>query len=74
MIARLVILGGTGDLTGRFLLPGLADLLARGRLSEGFELVGAGRHAWSDEDYRNWAAAWLEGKPGTLTPARPPRW
>jgi glucose-6-phosphate 1-dehydrogenase len=34
VINRLVIFGGTGDLTGRYLLPGLAALQARGHLSE----------------------------------------
>ncbi|MBV9000831.1 MAG: glucose-6-phosphate dehydrogenase [Solirubrobacterales bacterium] len=66
MIDRLVIFGGTGDLTGRFLLPGLATLLARGQLPERFELVGAGRHDWSDEQYRNWAAGWLEREAGSV--------
>lgn len=60
MIDRLVILGGTGDLTGRYLLPGLAALRARGQLSERFELVAASREDRSDEQYRDWAAGWLQ--------------
>ena len=60
MIDRLAIFGGTGDLTGRYLLPGLAALLAGGHLSESFELVGASREDWDDEQYREWAAGWLE--------------
>jgi glucose-6-phosphate 1-dehydrogenase len=60
VIDRLVIFGGTGDLTGRFLLPALAALLARGDLSDRFELVGASRQDWDDEQYRSWAADWLE--------------
>jgi glucose-6-phosphate 1-dehydrogenase len=60
VIDRLVIFGGTGDLTGRYLLPGLAALRARGHLSEQFELVAASREDWSDEQYRDWAAGWLE--------------
>ena len=59
MIDRLVIFGGTGDLTGRYLLPGLAALRARGHLSEGFELVAASREDWDDEQFRSWAAGWL---------------
>ncbi|PZN34274.1 MAG: hypothetical protein DIU71_03025, partial [Proteobacteria bacterium] len=43
MIQRLAILGGTGDLTARYLLPGLAELRATGRLGDGFELVAVGR-------------------------------
>jgi glucose-6-phosphate 1-dehydrogenase len=56
VINRLVIFGGTGDLTGRYLLPGLAALQARGHLFEGFELVGASREDWDDEHFRSWAA------------------
>jgi glucose-6-phosphate 1-dehydrogenase len=59
VIDRLVIFGGTGDLTGRYLLPALAALRARGHLPEGFELVGASREDWSDEQFRSWAAGWL---------------
>jgi glucose-6-phosphate 1-dehydrogenase len=60
VIERLVIFGGTGDLTGRYLLPGLAALQAGGHLSEGFQLVGASREDWDDEHFRSWAADWLE--------------
>jgi glucose-6-phosphate 1-dehydrogenase len=66
VIDRLVIFGGTGDLTGRYLLPGLAALKAGGHLSEEFELVGASREDWSDEQYRNWAAGWLEREAGGI--------
>ena len=59
VIDRLVIFGGTGDLTGRYLLPGLATLWARGHLSDGFELVGGSRRDWDDEKFRSWAADWL---------------
>ena len=62
LIERLVIFGGTGDLTGRYLLPGLAALKAGGYLPDGFELVGAGREDWEDERYRSWAADWLDGQ------------
>jgi glucose-6-phosphate 1-dehydrogenase len=60
VIDRLVIFGGTGDLTGRFLLPALAALRARGDLPEGFEVVAASREDWSDDRFRGWAADWLE--------------
>ncbi|HKN93085.1 MAG TPA: glucose-6-phosphate dehydrogenase [Thermoleophilaceae bacterium] len=60
MIERLVIFGGSGDLTGRFLFPALAALRARGHLPERFEVVGASRQDMDDEQYRNWAAGWLE--------------
>jgi len=60
MIERLVIIGGTGDLAGRFLLPGLAALKERGHLSDGFELVSASRQDWTDEQYHGWAQDWLK--------------
>ena len=66
MIDRLVIFGGTGDLTGRYLHPGLAALKARGHLSEGFELVAASRENWEDEQFRNWAADWLERESNSI--------
>ena len=60
MIDRLAIFGGTGDLTGRFLIPALAALQMQGRLSERFELVAASTADWDDEQFRNWAADWLQ--------------
>ncbi len=60
MIERLVIMGATGDLTGRYLLPGLAALRARGYLGDGFELIAASREDWDDDRFRTHAAAWLE--------------
>jgi glucose-6-phosphate 1-dehydrogenase len=59
MIDRLVIFGGTGDVTGRYLFPGLAALAAGGHLLPGFEVVGASRDDWDDERYREWASDWL---------------
>jgi glucose-6-phosphate 1-dehydrogenase len=60
MIDRLLVFGGTGDLMGRYLLPGLAALQAGGHLPGRFELVGASREDWDDEQFRNWAADWLQ--------------
>lgn len=47
----LLILGASGDLTGRLLLPGLARLLAKGRAA-GLRLVGAGSDPWTPEQWR----------------------
>ncbi len=66
MIDRLVIFGATGDLTGRYLLPGLAALAAAGHLPQGFQLVGAGREDWTDQDFRRWAADRLSRHGGDL--------
>ena len=54
MRRSLIILGATGDLTGRFLLPALAALDASGGL-EDVELVGVGHHEQDDDAYRAWA-------------------
>jgi len=60
MIRKLAILGATGDLTARYLLPGLAALRAAGELSDNFQLVAVGREHWTDETFRNWAGAQLD--------------
>jgi glucose-6-phosphate 1-dehydrogenase len=66
MIDRLTIFGATGDLTARFLLPGLASLRASGLLSERFQLTGAAREDWDDERFRSWAASQLDHFAGHL--------
>jgi glucose-6-phosphate 1-dehydrogenase len=48
----LVIFGATGDLTKRKLVPALYALSVQGLLPNGFTVVGAGRTALSDEDFR----------------------
>ena len=60
MIDRLVIFGATGDLTARYLLPGLATLRAAGLLSERFAMTGSGREDWDSEQFRSWAAEQLD--------------
>ncbi|RSM46181.1 hypothetical protein DMB66_50105 [Actinoplanes sp. ATCC 53533] len=47
----LLVLGASGDLTARLLLPGLGGLLAGGP-DEGLFLVGSGSDAWDDERWR----------------------
>lgn len=53
----LVIFGASGDLTSRKILPALANLADRGRLSEDFTVIGVARTGWSDEDFRKAAVA-----------------
>jgi glucose-6-phosphate 1-dehydrogenase len=60
MIERLVLLGATGDLTARYLLPGLAALRNRGHIGDGFRLIGVGREDWGDGEFRRWAGAQLD--------------
>ncbi|MGP0224270.1 glucose-6-phosphate dehydrogenase [Paenarthrobacter sp. NCHU4564] len=50
-VKTLLILGASGDLTGRLLLPGLAGLLATGRAS-GLKLVGAGSDPWTPGQWK----------------------
>ncbi|GAA1858402.1 glucose-6-phosphate dehydrogenase [Microbacterium koreense] len=47
----LLILGATGDLTSRLLLPALGQLLAR-EPERRVHLRGVGRRAWTDDEWR----------------------
>jgi glucose-6-phosphate 1-dehydrogenase len=47
----LLILGASGDLAGRLLLPGLGALLAGGA-GKDLLLVGSARHGWDDDRWR----------------------
>ena len=60
MIERFVLLGATGDLTARYLLPGLAALRHGGYIGDGFRLIGVGREDWRDEEFRGWASTQLD--------------
>jgi glucose-6-phosphate 1-dehydrogenase len=60
MIERLVIFGATGDLTARYLLPGLAALRTGGHLGDRFQLIGIDREDWCYEEFRRWAATQLD--------------
>ena len=52
---RLLILGASGDLTGRYLLRGLTELVEQERLPEHIEIVGVAREPWDTEHFRNYA-------------------
>lgn len=52
MITKLVLFGASGDLAGRFLLPALAALRAKGRLPQQFVVVGSARKRWDDKAFR----------------------
>jgi glucose-6-phosphate 1-dehydrogenase len=66
MISRLAIFGATGDLTGRYLLPGLAALRAAGHLGDDFRLTGAAREGWDTAEFQRWAAGQLSRHAGHL--------
>ncbi len=52
MIRSLVVLGASGDLTARYLLPAVARLQSAGRLPSGFTVTGLAREDWDDEAFR----------------------
>ncbi len=52
MIQTMVILGASGDLTARFLMPALARLHQAGRLPSGFRMLGLARDDWDTDDFR----------------------
>jgi glucose-6-phosphate 1-dehydrogenase len=50
--AQLVILGASGDLTVRKLMPALTSLAAGGHLGEGFSVLGVSRRPMTDDAFR----------------------
>jgi glucose-6-phosphate 1-dehydrogenase len=66
VISRLAIFGATGDLTARYLLPGLAALQAGGHLGDGLEVTGAGREEWDTGQFQRWAADQLGRHAGEI--------
>jgi glucose-6-phosphate 1-dehydrogenase len=52
VIERFVILGASGDLTSRFLMPALAKLFEAGALPEELSVVGVALEDWDDEGFR----------------------
>ena len=49
---QIVILGGSGDLSRRKLLPALLDLFVKGRLPQQFHIIGQAKTSRSNEEYR----------------------
>ncbi|MFJ7907172.1 glucose-6-phosphate dehydrogenase [Kitasatospora sp. NPDC096204] len=66
MIDRLAILGATGDLSARFLLPALAALRAAGHVGDSLRVTGASREDWDTGQYRAWAEERLDRHGGDL--------
>jgi glucose-6-phosphate 1-dehydrogenase len=50
-----VIIGGTGDLTRRKLLPAIADMAAKNGWQDRFHVLAVGRGEQDDDSYRAWA-------------------
>jgi glucose-6-phosphate 1-dehydrogenase len=54
MLAKLAILGATGDLTRRSLLPAIAKLFELDQLPKGFSITAVGRRESTDAAYVEW--------------------
>ena len=52
MIATIVILGASGDLTSRFLMPAIMRLYEAAELPAGFRIVGLARDDWDTAAFR----------------------
>ena len=55
-----VAFGATGDLMRLKVIPALFNLYQKGELPELFTILGFGRRAWSDADYRGYVKGILE--------------
>jgi glucose-6-phosphate 1-dehydrogenase len=64
----LVILGGSGDLTGRLLLPALAQLDTREGLGD-VDVLALSQDDWEDAEYQEWAGRRLAEHAGDLPQA-----
>jgi glucose-6-phosphate 1-dehydrogenase len=60
MMRFFVIFGASGDLTSRYLLPTLAQLLEAGKLPEEMEILGIAQEPWDTETFRHRAREKLE--------------
>jgi glucose-6-phosphate 1-dehydrogenase len=68
MIERMVLLGASGDLTSRLLMPAVAQLAEAGLLPEPFSIVGSAISDWSTEEFRQHVAGALHDH-STVAPA-----
>ena len=62
----IVIIGASGDLTQRKLVPALFNLACKQRLPEGLRIVGSARSEYSDDQFRElmWEGVREFGEPG----------
>jgi glucose-6-phosphate 1-dehydrogenase len=65
-MTAIVVLGATGDLTRRYLLPALAQLLALDRIDPGLRLVGVARDELDDDGFRRHVTQALDRHSGSL--------
>lgn len=60
MLARIIIFGASGDLTGRLLMPAIAQVAASGLLPEGLSIVGSAMEDWSSSRFRRHVESQLQ--------------
>ncbi len=65
-MTTFVVLGGSGDLTGRLLLPSLAQLVGSDLLDVDLRVLAVSREEWDDGAYRDWARRRLTAHAGDL--------
>ena len=65
---NFVILGATGDLMTKKIVPALFNLYAKGELPSHFRLIGVSRRDWKDEDLKRHIEAILDVKVKHATP------
>jgi len=63
----IVILGATGDLTSRKLMPALFSLYRNGGLPKPFLIVGCGRTQWTDAEFRGRMAEAIQAGEGDVS-------
>jgi glucose-6-phosphate 1-dehydrogenase len=68
VIDQLLLLGASGDLAGRYLLPALAHLQEAGRLPQPLAIVGVARDDWDTAAFGRHLAAQLERHAATVDP------
>jgi glucose-6-phosphate 1-dehydrogenase len=69
MIRHFVILGASGDLTARYLLPAMARLKQHGHLPGELKITGIARDDWTAEAFRGHIEGGLERHTGDLEAA-----
>jgi glucose-6-phosphate 1-dehydrogenase len=68
VIHKLLLLGASGDLAGRYLLPALAHLHEADRLPEPLAIVGVAHDDWDTAAFRRHLATQLERHAATVDP------
>jgi len=57
---QIIILGGTGDLSKRKLIPALLDLFTKDMLPETIHIIGQARSQWGNQEYRDFVKKALQ--------------